>query len=153
MTGNKISIKVEKVPDKEPLVEEVYLAKKKKYIPEINKICKLHRNTTRTIYIANLECPKIIIYHIGQYKYYSEEEKCIKYITERIPDVMGKRRHDNSTILKSVQPVLTDDMTIQAAAGQARKLLNLKTVPSTIWQWSEIIEIDEEEYAKMKKKL
>lgn len=103
--------------------------------------------------MANLDNERYILYHIGQYKYYDDIECRYKYITEKIVGVTGKRRHSDDTILKAVKPVLRNEMTIQNASSQCQELLNLSTVPSTIWRWIDIVEIDEDEYTEIAEKV
>ena len=150
---NKITFSIKNVIKLKPEVVEINLVEKEKYISEVKKICKLHKEKTRTIHSANLDKPKIILYHIGQYKYYDEKDKKTKYITEKIPDVLGKRRHDKTTMLKTLEPVLRNEMTIQYASQQAKNLLNLTTVPSTIWRWVDVFDIDKNAYMEMEKKV
>lgn len=133
-------------------VNEISLIESEKYFSEIDKTARLHKRKTRTIKIADLNGPRFIRYHIGQYKYFSEKEGRYKYITEQVPKTIGKMRHDKSTVIKVVEPVLRNEMTIDYASKQGRNLLNLTTVPSTIWRWIGRIEIDEQAYEMMEKK-
>lgn len=103
--------------------------------------------------MANLDGERYILYHIGQYKYYDDIECRYKYVTEKIAGVTGKRRHNDDTILKAVKPVLKNEMTIQNASLQSQELLNLTTVPSTIWRWIDIVEVDEDDYTKIEEKV
>lgn len=150
---NKISFSIQKVNKKDKIVEEINLIKKEKFIPEINKTCKLHKTKHRLVKTAHFEKAKCILFVYGQYKYFDEVENKMKYFTEKLPNVSGKRRHDNITILKSVEPVLQSEMTIQYAAKQARDLFNLTTVPSTIWNWIGIIDVDEKSYQHMEEEV
>jgi len=134
---------------KEQVVEKINLIEKYKYIPEVNAACQLNKHKQRRIKVANLDSEKVIIYHYGQYKYKDPYTDRIRYITEKLPNVSGKMRHDNKTVLKSVLPVLRNEMTIKYASVQAKELFNLTTVPSTIWRWIDKVEIDEASYNEM----
>jgi hypothetical protein len=72
----------------------------------------------RIIQNANLEKPKFTIYHYGQFKYFDNNEQKYCYITEKLPDVTGKRRYDDATIIRSVKPVIKDEMTIHYASDK-----------------------------------
>lgn len=138
---------------KEPIVEEINLIEKYKYLPQVKVVGQLNKRKQRKIKVANLDAEKYILYHYGQYKYTDPYTGETKYITEKLPDVSGKMRHDHSTVLKSVLPVLKNEMTIKYASLQARELLHLETVPSTIWRWIDRLEIDKTSYQKMEEKV
>jgi hypothetical protein len=114
-----------------------------KFLQEVNQWCTLHKRKSRLIKIADLHEKKLIRYHYGQYKYFDNKKQRIRYITEKIPDVIGKMRHDKFTILKSTEPVLKNQMTILYASEQSRNTFHLTAVPSTIWRWIGLISIDE----------
>jgi len=139
----------QKRPEK---VEEINLIEPDKFFPEIGKKAKLHKRKKRMIKVANLEGPRFILYHIGQYKYFSEEKGRYRYITEQVPETIGKMRHDKDTVIKLLEPVIRNEMTIDYASKQGRRLLNLSTVPSTVWRWIERIDIDDQSYKEMENK-
>ena len=126
------------------VIVEVNLTQKKKYFQEINKEVVLHKKKMRIIKNANLKCRKYTIYYYGQYKYFDESKEKYCFITEKLPNVTGKHRHDNDTILLSVKPVLKSEMTISYASNYAKENFNLTCVPSTIWHWVGAIDIDNE---------
>jgi hypothetical protein len=138
---------------KETIVEEINLIEKYKYFPEVNAVGQLNKRKQRRINVANLDDKKVILYHFGQYKYTDPYTGKTKYITEKLPNVSGKMRHDLSTVVKSVLPVLKNEMTIKYAASQARQLLNLTVVPSTIWFWIDKIDINEHSYQAMESRV
>ena len=153
-THNKITFSLtQKIAQNEPLVEKVFLIKKEKYFPEVGKHCRLHQKKERIIKVADINHPKQILYYYGTYKYWDDQAKKMRYITEKLPGVTGKRRHNNDTILKACEPVLRNEITHSYAAKQGRDLLNLTTVPSTIWKWIGILDIESEAYNEMDKKV
>ncbi len=133
--------------------EVVILYEKEKYIPEVKKICKLHKIKIRKVKVACLERERVIKYYVGQYKYYDDASGKIKYITEKIPNVTGKYRHDNETIFMAVEHTIKNEMTISYASKYSRDTLNLTTSVSTIWRWIGIIDIEVEAYKKMEEKV
>jgi hypothetical protein len=153
MNNIKITFISKDKKEKLEKVEEINLIQKEKYFEEIGKIAKLHKKKQRMIKVADLDNPRLILYHTGQYKYYSETEKRYKYITEKVPETVGKMRHNLPTIIKAIEPVLRNEMTINYASQQGRDLLNLTTVPSTIWRWIGMIDIDEKSYQAMEEKV
>ena len=86
---------------------------------------RLHQKKTRVVKVASLDAPQTIIYHYVQYRYWNKKKDKLCYFTQKIPGVSGKRRQDDNTILKVVEPVLKNKMTIKDAFKQARELLQL----------------------------
>jgi hypothetical protein len=152
MDKKKITFSLQNSKPVQKKVEEIVFYEKYKYLPSLGKTGTLHKVKTRTIYKADLEAEVILKYQLGQYRYFDEISGKDCYYTEPIPGVIGKKRHTNKTILQATEPAIRDEMSLKASAEQARNLLHLKTVPSTIWKWTDIIEIDEKSRKEIEQK-
>jgi hypothetical protein len=132
------------INDNSFIIVETDITYKNKFFQEINTKAVLHKKKTRIIQNASIDKPKLTIFHYGQYKYFDKNKQKYCFITEKLPGVTGKRRYDDNTILLVVKPVLKNEMTISYASSCAKENYHLKSVPSTIWNWSGIVEISEE---------
>jgi hypothetical protein len=151
--NNKIHINLDKNIIKDRIIEEIYLVEKYKYIPEVDQVCILHKKKTRTVKTADLYNEKQIIYHIGQYKYKDEAANKFKYITEKIPNVTGKRTYDNFSIEKITRQVIEHNLTISSASKLAKSQFNLPVSTYAIWDWLGIMEINGDDYNYVEKKM
>jgi hypothetical protein len=133
--------KIKEINNDDYIINKIDLSKKIKFLQEINSYATLHKRKCRIVHNANIDKPKITIYYYGQYKYFDKNKNRDCFITEKIPNVTGKRHYDDETIIRAVKPVLENEMTISYAASYAREYYNLTTVPSTIWHWLGAIEI------------
>ena len=133
------------------IVCEKDLIAPKKYFPEIGAEAILHKKKIRIVQNANIDKVQYTIYYIGQYKYFDKNSNKYRYVTDKIEGVTGKRRYDDNTIIRAVKPVIKNEMTISYASKYARKNYNLKSVPSTIWNWVGVVEIDDESKKEIEK--
>ena len=140
------------INDNNLVIVEENITQKKKYFQEINKEAILHMKKTRIVKNASLKKPQITIYHYGQYKYFDENKEKYCFITENLPNITGKRRYDNDTILLSVNPVLKNEMTISYASNYAKENFHLTCVSSTIWHWVGIVDISKESKKEIEEK-
>ena len=132
-------------------VVEKNLIVPKKYFPEIGAEAILHKKKIRIVQNANIDKVQYTIYYIGQYKYFDKNSNKYRYITDKIEGVTGKRRYDDNIIIKSLKSVITNQMTISEVSKYLKKNYNLKVVPSTIWNWVDIVKIDDESKKEIEK--
>ncbi len=134
-------------------MKEIYLDYESIIHPEYKVKCKRHKRRTRTIRSASLEGEKITIYHIAQYSFINPNTGKKSYYTPPIKGVEGKKRHDNNTILMCIRPAIENKMNYKDTAEQCRTLLNLRTVSSTIYKWIVEIDIDENSFSLLERKV
>lgn len=138
----------------EPEIKEVNLVQDKIIHPELWVVCTKHCERTRgPIKHASLEGPKATLYKIAQYKYLHPDTGKTCYYTPPVPGVTGMKRHDTQSILRTVQPVIMDEMTNSAAAHQGRSTFNLTTVAGTIYKWVNQIEIDQDAFDQVQQEV
>ena len=88
--------------------------------PKLGIECKHYKTKTRYIKTASLNAPRYITYKLAQYKYKDPKTGKICYWTQEIPDVTGKKKYTNKSIILVTEESLLGKKTLLAASEQAK---------------------------------